>query len=141
MSRDATAQSCPCGKLDDARRLLAYAHCCGRLLDDFAGTPAPDAESLMRSRYSAFVLERADYLLATWHISRRPLTIEFDTGVKWLGLEVRQHRQLDETDAEVEFVARQKSAGLAAVRLHERSRFVKGGDAPGRWYYLDGDLL
>ena len=136
MSLGVTPNSCPCGK-----RLLAYAACCGRYLDDFVATPAPDAESLMRSRYSAFVLERADYLLATWHLSRRPRTIEFDTGVKWLGLDVRQHRVLDETHAEVEFVARQKSAGLAAVRLHERSRFVKGGDAPGRWYYLDGDLL
>ena len=141
MSLGATATFCPCGKLDDARRPLVYAACCGRLLDDFTGTPAPDAESLMRSLYSAFVLERADYLLATWHLSRRPQTIEFDPGVKWLGLEVRQHRVLDETHAEVEFVARQKSAGLAAVRLHERSRFVKDGDAPGRWYYVDGDLL
>ena len=136
MRLGATAKFCPCGK-----RSQAYAACCGRYLDDLAGTPAPDAESLMRSRYSAFVLERADYLLATWHISRRPRTIEFDPDVKWLGLEVRKHRVLDATHAEVEFVARQKSAGLAAARLHERSRFVKGGDAPGRWYYLDGDLL
>ena len=136
MSQGVTPRICPCGKGSQA-----YAACCGRYLDDFVATPAPDAESLMRSRYSAFVLERADYLLATWHLSRRPRTIEFDTGVKWLGLDVRQHRVLDETHAEVEFVARQKSAGLAAVRLHERSRFVKGGDAPGRWYYLDGDLL
>ena len=141
MSLGATALSCPCGKLDAARRPLVYTHCCGQYLDDFAGMPAPDAESLMRSRYTAFVLKRADYLLATWHISRRPLTIEFDSGVNWLGLEVRQHRVLDETQAEVEFVARQKSPGTAAVRLHERSRFVKGVDAPGRWYYLDGDLL
>ena len=136
MRLGATAKFCPCGK-----RSQAYAACCGRYLDDLAGTPAPDAESLMRSRYSAFVLERADYLLATWHISRRPRTIEFDPGVKWLGLDVRQHRVLDETHAEVEFVARQKSAGLAAVRLHERSRFERSADAPGRWYYLDGDLL
>ena len=141
MSLLTTAQFCPCGKLDYARRPLAYAHCCGRLLDGFSGTPARDAESLMRSRYSALVLKRADYLLATWHASRRPLTIEFDPEVKWLGLEVRQHRVLGETHAEVEFVARQKSPGLAAVRLHERSRFEKSGDAPGRWYYLDGDLL
>ena len=141
MSLVTSAQSCPCGKLDDARLLLAYAQCCGRLLDDFAGTPASDAESLMRSRYSAFVLKRADYLLATWHISRRPLTIEFDTGAKWLGLEVRQHRVLDKAHAEVEFIARQKSPGKAAVRLHERSRFVKEGVSPGRWYYVDGDLL
>jgi uncharacterized protein YchJ len=53
--------------------------------------------------------ERADYLLATWHTSHRPASIEFDPGVKWLGLEVRSHRQLDDTHAEVEFVARQKS--------------------------------
>ena len=141
MSLGGTPKFCPCGKLDGAGLPLVCAACCGRLLDDFAGMPAPDAESLMRSRYSAFVLERADYLLATWHISRRPLAIEFDPGVKWLGLEVRQHRVLDETHAEVEFVARQKSPGTAAIRLHERSRFEKGGDAPDRWYYLDGDLL
>ena len=141
MSLGATAQFCPCGKRDGAKRPLVYTHCCGRLLDDFAGTPAPDAESLMRSRYTAFVLKCTDYLLVTWHISRRPLTIEFDTGAKWLGLEVRQHRVLDKANAEVEFIARQKSPGKAAVRLHERSRFVKEGVSPGRWYYVDGDLL
>ncbi len=92
----------------------------------------------MRSRYSAFVLERADYLLATWHASQRPASIEFDPGVKWLGLELRQHRLLDDTHAEVEFVARQKSPGSPALRLHERSRFVREA---GRWYYVDGDQL
>lgn len=91
----------------------------------------------MRSRYTAFVLQRADYLLATWHSSQNPLSIEFDTGVKWLGLEVRQHCLRDDSHAEVEFVARQKSPGLPATRLHERSRFVR---KQGRWYYLNGDL-
>jgi len=129
---------CPCGRLGASRKPLAFAQCCGRYLDDFAASPAPDAESLMRSRYSAFVRERADYLLATWHASQRPPAIDFDPGVKWLGLEVRQHRELDATHAEVEFVARQKSPGSPAVRLHERSRFVKEA---GRWYYLDGDPL
>lgn len=92
----------------------------------------------MRSRYSAFVLERADHLLATWHTSHRPPAIDFDPGVKWLGLDVRQHRPLDDSHAEVEFVARQKSPGSPAVRLHERSRFVREA---GRWYYVDGDQL
>lgn len=95
----------------------------------------------MRSRYSAFVLERADYLLATWQASQRPPSIAFDAGVKWLGLEVRQHRVLDATHAEVEFVARQKSPGSPALRLHERSRFVREGEGAGRWYYVDGDQL
>ncbi|UUZ71901.1 hypothetical protein LP415_24830 [Polaromonas sp. P1(28)-8] len=127
---------CPCGRLGASGKPLAFAQCCGRYLDDFAGTPAPDAESLMRSRYCAFVRERADYLLATWHASQRPPSIDFDPGVKWLGLDVRQHRALDGTHAEVEFVARQKSPGSPAVRLHERSRFVHEA---GRWYYVDGD--
>jgi SEC-C motif-containing protein len=129
------SQPCPCGR-QSGKRALAYAACCGRYLEHFDTAPAPDAESLMRSRYSAFVLERADYLLATWHTSHRPASIEFDPGVKWLGLEVRDHRQVDEAHAEVEFVARQKPASGPAVRLHERSRFVHEA---GRWYYLDGD--
>jgi SEC-C motif-containing protein len=128
-------QPCPCGRQAD-KRALAYAQCCGRYLDHFDGAPAPDAESLMRSRYTAFVLERADYLTATWHTSHRPASIEFDPGVKWLGLEVRGHRQMDDTHAEVEFVARQKSPGGPAVRLHECSRFVREA---GRWFYVDGD--
>jgi SEC-C motif-containing protein len=90
----------------------------------------------MRSRYSAFVRGQADYLLATWHPSTRPATLELEPGVKWLGLEVRRHRRLDETRAEVEFVARSRLAGRGQ-RLHETSRFVQEG---GRWYYVDGDL-
>jgi SEC-C motif-containing protein len=99
-------------------------------------TPAPDAESLMRSRYSAFVHQRTGYLLATWHASTRPPQLETDPLAKWLGLEVRVHRAVDATHAEVEFVARYRVDGRA-VRLHERSRFVR---EEGRWFYVDGDM-
>lgn len=40
---------CPCRGAADA---LPYTACCGRY---HAGQPAPTAEALMRSRYSAFV--------------------------------------------------------------------------------------
>jgi SEC-C motif domain protein len=130
--------ACPCGGLGADRRPLAFPACCGRYLDDFPNTTAPDAESLMRSRYTAFVCERADYLLATWHVSRRPGRIEFEPAMKWLGLAVTSHRQADAGHAEVEFIARQKPAAARAVRLHERSRFVR---EDGRWYYVDGDLF
>lgn len=123
---------CPCG------RGLPHAQCCGLYVEDFEGRPAPDAEALMRSRYSAFVLERADYLRATWHASKRPSQIHFDPGVKWLGLEVRDVKVIDADHAEVEFVARQRDKSGRAVRLHERSRFVR---EDGRWYYVDGDWL
>ncbi len=132
------SQACPCGRSSPSGKPLGFTSCCDRFLDHFEATPAPDAESLMRSRYTGFVLERADYLLATWQTSHRPSAIEFDPGVKWLGLELRHHRLLDATHAEVEFVARQKSPGNPAVRLHERSRFVREA---GRWYYVDGDAL
>ena len=44
--------------------------------------------------------------------------------------------RVDADHAEVEFVARYRIAGRA-VRLHERSRFVR---EEGRWYYVDGDM-
>ena len=91
----------------------------------------------MRSRYSAFVLKRADYLLATWHTSTRPADVSPDDGTKWLGLKVRYHVVIDADHAQVEFVARYRIAGRGA-RIHELSRFVREA---GRWYYLNGDLL
>ena len=128
-------QACPCGRLSASKKPLVFAACCARYLNDFENTPAPDAESLMRSRYSAFVLNRSDYLKATWHASTRPAEVSPDDATKWLGLEVRRHTVTDADHAEVEFVARYRTAGRGA-RIHEVSRFVREA---GRWYYLDGD--
>jgi SEC-C motif-containing protein len=122
---------CPCGST------LAYADCCGRYHAGAQHLLAPTAEALMRSRYSAFVLGLHDYLLQTWHPSTRPTSLAPDPpGHRWLGLQVRGHRQLDAEHAIVEFVARSKLGGRAH-RLHERSRFVREQD---RWFYLDADL-
>lgn len=134
---------CPCGRTRAAigrggraaAGVLPYADCCGRYLDHWDAAPAPDAESLMRSRYTAFVTERGDYLQATWHASNRPAVMDFEPGTRWLGLEVRSHRATGDDRAEVEFVARYRIGGRA-VRLHETSRFVR---EQGRWYYVDGD--
>lgn len=129
--------SCPCGRRDRRDKPVSYVLCCGRYIDDFGQTPAPDAESLMRSRYTAFVLERADYLLATWASGKRPSRVTFDSDVKWLGLDVRAHQVVDADHASVEFVARQREATGRAIRLHEHSRFVR---EDGRWFYVDGDV-
>ena len=122
---------CPCGS---GRTLPA---CCGRYhAGELAGL-APDAEALMRSRYSAFVLDRLDYLLASWHPDIRPASIEpNEPGLRWLGLEVKRHQRQDADHATVEFVARSKLGGRAH-RLHEVSRFER---IDGRWYYRDGNL-
>lgn len=121
--------SCPCGS---GRALEA---CCGRL---HAGETAPDAESLMRSRYSAYVLGLEDYLLATWHPDTRPAALELDAAPlpHWLGLAIKSHALLDPTHATVEFVARYKLNGRA-FRLHETSRFER---VDGRWLYVDGEV-
>ncbi|KAF1700327.1 YchJ family protein [Pseudoxanthomonas suwonensis] len=124
-------RDCPCGTGK------AYEACCGRW---HAGEPAPDALALMRSRYSAYVLGLPDYLRATWHPSTRPSALDLDDPdglrVVWLGLAIKSHRSAGDR-AEVEFVARYRAGGRPAVRMTERSRFVREG---GRWYYVDGDV-
>jgi len=119
---------CPCGSS------RPYAKCCGIW---HAGTPAPDAEALMRSRYCAFVLGNEPYLLATWHPSKRPRSIPFNPNQKWLGLRIVEAKVTGEASAEVEFIARSRVSNAAAVRQHERSRFVREA---GAWLYLDGDV-
>jgi SEC-C motif-containing protein len=127
------AETCPCG---GGR---AYLQCCGRW---HAGEPAPDAEALMRSRYSAYVLKLRDYLLATWHLDTRPVADELGMDdapgarTAWLGLEVKSHHVTGADTAEVEFVARFRIGGGRAQRMGERSRFDR---IDGRWYYRDGD--
>ena len=74
--------ACPCGRTDSRRRALPYAQCCGRYIDHFAQCPAPDAESLIRSRYTAFVREDAAYLLATWQAAHRPARLDFEPGTR-----------------------------------------------------------
>lgn len=134
MSAEADNKPCPCGS---AR---PYADCCGALHRRFASEgvlTAANAEALMRSRYSAFVVGDLAYLRASWHTSTRPAELAPDeAGLKWLGLEVRRHLSQDAKHASVEFVARSKLEGRAH-RLHETSRFVR---EDGVWYYLDGEL-
>lgn len=123
---------CPCGRATARGARLPLADCCGPFL---AGAAAPTAEQLMRSRYTAYVLGRVAYVLATWHASTRPAELSLDAH-KWLGLEVRSHALTGPDEAEVEFVARFRVGGKA-VRQHEHSRFVREA---GRWFYLDGKL-
>ena len=89
----------------------------------------------MRSRYSAFVLDDLDYVMASWHPRTRPTSLAANpAGLNWLGLELRRHTVIDADHATVEFIARSKLGGRAE-RLHELSRFVR---EDGRWYYVDG---
>ncbi len=92
----------------------------------------------MRSRYTAFAVGDAGYLLRSWHPATRPADLELDPDRRWLFLEV-QHTTaggpFDRTGT-VEFTAHYRDpAGRG--RLHEISRFTR---AEGAWCYLDGDI-
>lgn len=92
----------------------------------------------MRSRYSAYVLLREDYLLRTWHESTRPQSLDFSAAetMTWLGLKIVRSEAGGPNDQQgvVEFVARYKIGGKAH-RMGEISRFVREN---GCWFYLDG---
>lgn len=113
--------TCPCGSG------VAYRLCCGRYHD---GEPAPTPEALMRSRYCAFALRLADYLLATWHPTTRPRGVDLDPGRSWDRLEVVSAR-----GRRVRFRAHFTLGGRAGV-LEEDSRFER---VAGRWFYVDGE--
>ena len=123
-------KACPCGSGK------AYAACCGRHID--GGIPPATAEALMRSRYTAYALGNAPYLLDSWHASTRPASLDLaaEPTPKWIGLEMLRHEQQDETHAVVEFIARYKINGRA-YKMQEASRFTR---EDGRWLYVDGDI-
>jgi len=121
--------NCPCGK-------GRYETCCGRFHggNEFAG----NAEDLMRSRYSAFVLKNEAYLLKTWHPSTRPQEpLSNDDPTQWMGLTLKNFNETsDRLSATVEFVAIYKINGKAH-RLHEISSFVCEDQ---QWLYVDGQF-
>lgn len=89
---------------------------------------APDPEHLMRSRYCAFVMQDADYLIKTWHPScgAAALRAELIAGfahTEWLGLTVFEHCWQDGSNIGfVSFVARFTEGGKTGAII-ERSRF------------------
>ena len=122
--------ACPCLSGEQ------YDECCGRFHRGDA--EAPTAEQLMRSRYSAFVVLDAAYLLRTWHSSTRPASMDLDPDIQWRRLDILgtvNGGPLDATGT-VEFAAHYRSDGERGVQ-REISRFVREGK---RWYYVDGDV-
>lgn len=120
---------CPCGG-------ATYATCCEPF---HLGAAAPTAEALMRSRYAAFALGLAPYLLRTWAAATRPGDVASDEDVRWRRLQIVDTARggADDDSGVVEFRAAFRSADGAGL-LHERSRFVR---EDGRWVYLDGEIL
>jgi len=126
------SEHCPCGSG------LQYSLCCESYLN---GNALPDTpESLMRSRYSAYVKHDTAYLVATWHPSchaeRFSASIEESYAhTHWRGLTILSSEILpDKPQGYVTFFARFTENGRESF-IHERSRFLREEQ---RWYYIDG---
>ncbi|WP_354667418.1 YchJ family protein [Pseudotamlana agarivorans] len=102
-------------------------------------TKAKTAEQLMRSRYSAFVLAKGDYLVESHHSKTRTpkekKSIEkWAKSVQWIKLEVLETTkgQIEDTEGTVTFNAYFFENGKVDV-IHEKSAFVKENSL---WKYL-----
>ena len=129
MNNTHNPELCPC------ESGLVYAGCCGELHS--GRVLAHSALQLMRSRYSAFALGNAGYLIESWHPDTRPASLAIDESQRWIGLKIKTVSLggAGEEEGSVEFVARFKVKGKAH-RIHENSRFQRVG---GRWFYLGGE--
>ncbi|MCK9636139.1 MAG: YchJ family protein [Methylobacter tundripaludum] len=114
---------------------VAYAQCCGLF---HSGEKKPlTAEALMRSRFTAYALHNAEYLLETWDATVRPESIDFSKEkVEWRRLEIGNTKKggAKDTKGVVEFKAYYSQDGEEYV-MNEISQFVKRA---GGWLYLDG---
>lgn len=121
---------CYCGSSD------SYENCCSPYINDVK--KAPTAEALMRSRYSAYVVQNANYLIATTHNSTRKLfskeeILNWSQQNKWLQLEI-----LARTENTVTFNAHFIDYKMKKQIHFEHSFFKKEGSV---WYYVDGEYL
>ena len=148
---------CPCqiNPVSDAIGApLLYQDCCqlyhdGLLNKEADGIKAETAKRLMRSRYSAFVLIKPEYIVKTTIPAQQNLldikAIEnWAKETDWAGLEIVTHTpKLGKRHAQVEFkayfnISDNKDDGIQAH--HELSAFVKVTDKNSnnaRWYFLD----
>ena len=111
---------------------LPYDECCGPAHSGVS--PSPTAERLMRSRYCAFAMGLAPYLLESWHPSTRPADLELDDTLRWYRLDIldRTRGGMLDTTGTVEFIAYYRD-GTERGTQHENSAFLK---EKGRWLYV-----
>ena len=113
---------------------VSFENCCEPYIK--GSKNAPTAETLMRSRYSAFAIGAADYLLNTTHSSKRKLhnkseILAWSQSNQWLRLEI-----LAVTETTVTFNAYYLDENLKAQIHYEHSTFKLEN---GKWFYVDGE--
>ena len=127
-------ETCPCGSS------FEYASCCEPYI---LGQPAPTAEKLMRSRYTAFTIGDLGYIerTCTEHASSSFNRIDMEraiVGTEWLGLEIRKSDDLPENGerAQVHFAFRYRNKGRIFTQV-EKAEFLC---VDGKWLYNDSEI-
>ncbi len=121
---------CPCGSGS------SYSSCCQKVLNDHS--LATTAETLMRSRYTAFVVQHTQHIQSSWHSTTRPKALNFeDNPVTWLGLEIHSSQDglPSDSSGNVDFTCTYLENGQLC-KLQEVSQFL---NEDGLWYYLQGE--
>ena len=121
---------------------VSLEQCCSPIIKE--DKAAETAETLMRSRYSAYVLAAVDYLLKTTHRSTRKFykassIKDWAISSKWLKLEIisKEEGTLSDNTGKVEFKAYYLDAKNIPRIHHEYSSFVKEN---GRWFFVSGEV-
>jgi len=127
---------CPCNSG------LDYAMCCEPYIKGEKN--APTALALMRSRYTAYVVQAINYIVDTCtHEETDKIDIKqtknWSEKSKWLGLKIisTEKGEAEDTEGMVEFEASYEMDGLRDDH-HERAKFKK---KDGRWLYDEGDIV
>ncbi len=121
--------NCPCGSG------MSYKKCCYPFHKNKA--KPKNALLLMRSRYCAYVLGKARYIIKTTHPKNPEYATLSEVSIKefcksdFKKLEIVEFIDGDE-EAFVEF-----KAYIGDYVLHEKSRFVRQN---GEWKYRDGEI-
>ena len=133
--QEATHKACPCGSGKP------FQFCCEPIVQ--GQKAAPTAESLMRSRYTAFALGAIDYLIDTTAPEKRgeddaELLADQVKYTNWTGLDILQTAQGGRSDdiGMVEFEAAFETDEQSGT-LYEKSNFRKEN---GHWLYVDGEV-
>lgn len=129
-------KKCPCGSQKN------YEECCKQYHD---GKLPEKALALMRSRYSAYALHLADYIMNTTHPANpsysknrmewKKSILQFSQNTTFEKLDILEFVD-GEKNATVTFTAHLNQAGRVAT-FTEKSHFVK---VDGRWLYKSGEI-
>lgn len=97
------------------------------------GKSAPSPESLMRSRFTAFVMHKIGYLLQTWHPTTRPSDLDLQGSPNWTTLQILDASETG-NKGNVHFRAMYREMGRWGY-LEENSDFVR---EENQWLYVSG---